>query len=126
MIPRLYVPVREPEDIVRHLGKKEKHWKGGRSAHALASLWVKHNGFPPRIEAALKSNPKFQSAKLVDAFVERQVDLRSEGRPSQTDLLAIVSLNDGLAILAVEGKAGESFGKHVHKWRDGSDEKERD
>ncbi len=124
MIPRLYVPVLAPEDVVRHLGKQEKHWKAGRSAHALASLWFSENALPPRVESALNSHPTFQSVELVDAFLERTVDLKTEGRASQTDLLAIISLNDGLAILAVEGKAGESFGKYVHKWRDGSDEKE--
>src|SRR5699024_258809 len=30
-----------------------------------------------------------------------------------------------LAVLAVEGKAGESFGKHVRAWRDGSEKKEK-
>jgi hypothetical protein len=72
----------------------------------------------------LDGNPAFQSAELVDAFMKRKVDLKTEGRPSQTDLLAIVSVRDGLAILAVEGKAGETFGKYVHEWRDGSDGKE--
>jgi hypothetical protein len=61
---------------------------------------------------------------MIDGFLERQTDLGTSGRPSQTDLLAIVGLNDGLAILAIEGKAGETFGKHVHKWRDGSNEKD--
>jgi Domain of unknown function (DUF6946) len=65
---------------------------------------------------ALRSHPAFQSAELVDAFMERQVDLGSEGRPSQTDLLAVVGLDEGLAIVAVEGKAGEPFGKFVHEW----------
>jgi hypothetical protein len=124
MIPRLYVPLTEPEDVVQHLGRKEKHWKEGRSAHALAYAWYDRIGFPPAIDEALRSIGIFKSARLIDAFLERQTDLGSSGRPSQTDLLAIVGLDDGLAILAVEGKAGESFGKYVHKWRDGSDEKE--
>jgi hypothetical protein len=124
MIPRLYVPVVEPEDVIRHLGKQEKHWKQGRSAHALASLWFAQNALPPRLRAVLDGHPAFQSAELVDAFLERKVDLKTEGRPSQTDLLAIVSVGDGLVILAIEGKAGESFGKYVHEWRDGSDGKE--
>lgn len=124
MIPRLYVPLLEPEDVVRHLGKQEKHWKAGRSAHALASLWFSQNALPPKIGAVLSGHPAFQSAELVDAFLERKVDLKTEGRPSQTDLLAVISVNDGLAILAVEGKAGESFGKYVYKWRDGSDGKD--
>ena len=93
MIRRLHVPLTAPEDVVRHLGKQERHWKEGRSAHALATVWFEHNSFPPRVAAALKSHPTFRSAELVDAFMERKVDLGSEGRPSQTDLLAIAGLD---------------------------------
>jgi len=121
MIPRLHVPLLEPEDVVRHLGKQEKHWKEGRSAHALAKLWSDSNALPPRIEKALKSHSACQSAGLVDAFLERQVDLKTAGRHSQTDLLAVVGLENGIAIVAVEGKAGEKFGDRVDEWLDGSD-----
>ena len=124
MIPRLYVPLLEPEDVVRHLGKQEKHWKQGRSAHALAYAWHDRIDFPPAIDQALRTHGIFRSAQLIDGFFERQTDLGSPGRPSQTDLLAIIGVNDGLAILAVEGKAGEPFGKYVQQWRDGSDGKE--
>jgi hypothetical protein len=119
-IPRLYVPLIEPEDVVRHLGKQEIHWKEGRSAHALTQLWSRKNGFPTSIATVLKSHPVFKSAELIDAFLERQVDLGTAGRPSQTDLLATVGLDQGIAIVAVEGKAGESFGEHVEKWLDES------
>jgi hypothetical protein len=119
-IPRLYVPLLEPEDVVRHLGKQENHWKEGRSAHALTQLWFLKNGFPTSIATVLKSHPVFESAELIDAFLERQVDLGTAGRPSQTDLLAVTGLDQGIAIVAVEGKAGESFGEPVDKWFDGS------
>lgn len=124
MIPRLHVPLKEPEDVIRHLGKQEKHWKQGRSAHALATVWSKNKSFPPKVAHALRSHPVFESAELVDAFVERQVDLGSEGRPSQTDLLAIAGLDQGLAIIAVEAKAGEPFGEFVKQWLDESDGRE--
>jgi hypothetical protein len=78
-----------------------------------------------RIEKALRSHPAFESAELIDAFLERKVDLESEGRPSQTDLLAVVGIGQNLAIVAVEGKAGEPFGKRVAEWLDGSDKKEK-
>jgi hypothetical protein len=125
MIPRLHVPVREPEDVVRHLGGQEEHWKEGRSAHALATAWFAANAIPPRVAAVLRGHPDFASAELIDAFFERQVDLGSEGRPSQTDLLAITGIGDRIAIVAVEGKAGETFGDLVKQWLDGSDGKER-
>jgi len=63
MIPRLHVPLLEPEDVVRHLGKQEKHWKQGRSAHALATVWSKNKSFPPKVAAALESHPVFSRLK---------------------------------------------------------------
>ena len=126
MIPRLYVPLLEPEDVIRHLGKQEEQWKEGRSAHALATVWSESNCFPPQVKAALQTIPAFQTAELVDAFLERQVHLGSKGRHSQTDLLAIAGIgNDQLAVIAVEGKAGETFGERVAEWFDGSDGKKR-
>lgn len=116
MIPHLYVPLLEPEDVVRHLGSQEQHWKAGRSAHALTVLWSKSAGFPRAIQAALTKHPVFKSAVLIDAFLERKVDLGSAGRPSQTDLLAIVGLDQGIATIAVEGKAGEPFDEYVDVW----------
>lgn len=111
------------QDVVRHLGQQEKHWKEGKSAHALATLWFKSTGLPSKIEVALKT--RFESPELIDAFLERQTDLQSEGRPSQTDLLAVVgSGKDDLVIVAVEGKAGEPFGDRVEKWLDANGKKE--
>jgi hypothetical protein len=115
-IRRLHVPVNEPEDVVRHLGKKEKDWKAGRSAHALCSMWFKSNALPQSVKSLLATNPRFAAAELVDAFVERQVDLGSSGRHSQTDLMAILGLESDIAVLAIEGKAGEPFGEYVEAW----------
>jgi hypothetical protein len=116
MIPRLHVPLEEREDVVRHLGKQEQHWKAGRSAHALASLWCTQNGIPNTVAQLLTSHAEFRSAELIDGFMEKKVDLGSDGHASQTDMLAILGLECGLAIAAVEGKAGESFGETVQIW----------
>jgi hypothetical protein len=123
-ITHLHVPMIDAEDVVRHLGKKEKHWKAGRSAHALTNLWFDSKGLPKSVRSIFASHCVFQSAELVDAFLERQVDLGTPGRHSQTDILAIIALKDRLAIVAVEGKAGESFGEYVDQWLDGSNEKD--
>src|SRR5215217_6488778 len=122
-IPRLYVPMLEAEDVIRHLGKEEKHWKLGYSAHALAQAWFHANDFPPAVKSFLSQHPLFSSATLVDAFLEREVDLKTAGRPSQTDLLAIIGLEKRTAILAVEGKVDESFGEVVCEWLGKSDTK---
>ena len=126
MIPRLHVPLTEPEDVVRHLAEKERHWEEGRSAHALAYAWHRQRGFPPAISSIFNGHPIFRSAKLIDAFLERQTDLGSPGAHSQTDLLAIASIDSGLVIVGVEGKAGETFDRVVHQWlEEGGRRKER-
>ncbi len=48
----------------------------------------------------------------------REVELGTKGRPSQTDLLALVQLADGYGVIAVEGKAREPFGPLVADWND--------
>jgi hypothetical protein len=84
----------------------------------------KTKGFPKAIASVLEAHPAFKSAELIDAFLERQVDLGTAGRHSQTDLLAVVGVNEKLAIVAVEGKAGETFGDYDHQWLDKSETKE--
>src|SRR6266567_2086766 len=90
MLPRLHLPLLRPEDVVRHLGSQERHWKAGRSAYALTKLWCGQERLPRSVQSILATQPTFGSAQLIDAFLERQVDLGTAGRPSQTDLLAIV------------------------------------
>jgi hypothetical protein len=114
-----------PEDVVPFLAKQEKHWKKNFSAYELAHSWVRANGIPESVSAVLKMSPEYAGAELVEAFFEREVDLRSEGRRSQTDLMALVFTGDSYSVLAVEGKAEESFGPLVSEWRDGSPGKEK-
>ena len=123
MTPRLHLPLLEPEDVVLHLGQQEKHWKAGRSAHALCTLWNSSDGLPQSVQIDSATRQPFAGAELIDAFLERQIDLGTAGRPSQADLLAILGVQDQTAIMAVEAKAGEPFGDRVAKWNDGSDGK---
>ena len=41
---------------------------------------------------------------------------RSRGRPSQTDLLALIGDGEGFAVLGIEGKVDEPFGPLVSEW----------
>ena len=54
-----------------------------------------------------------------------ELDLRTPGRRSQTDLLAFVKFVHGAAVIAVEGKVEESFRDLVSTWNDHSPGKER-
>lgn len=110
MIRRLHVPLVKPEDVIPHLAKQEFHWRAGYSAQELAVSWaLSGNDFPAAVRAVLKTAPEYSQAELIDGFFEREVELGSRGRNSQTDLMVIAAVGDELAVIAVEGKVEESF-----------------
>lgn len=117
-LPRLYLPMRHPEDVIPFLGRRS-HWKEGRSAKCLADSWFSANDLPSRVRSVLEQVPGYTAATLVDAFVERCTSLE-DGRttPSQTDLLAVVGLADQLSVIGVEAKVTETFGPLVREWLD--------
>ena len=64
-------------------------------------------------------------AQLIDGFFEREVDLGTPGRNSQTDLMVVAGLGRELAIIAVEGKAEESFTEIVSMLNDSAGKQRR-
>jgi hypothetical protein len=112
--------IRRPEDVIRHLAKGQQHWSKGYSAFELAHCWIASGGIPVRVRAALDDCPAYHAAELIEGFSERQINLRTRGYPSQTDLMAYLRLKDGYAVAAVEGKVDEPFGDLVAEWNDGS------
>ena len=125
MLRRLHVPLLKPEDIKPHLADV-KHWKEGYSAAELARSWSSStNNLPSSVRAVLVQAPEYRNVKLVDAFFEREVDLRTKGRNSQTDLMVVADLGQELAIIAVEGKVEESFDKLVREWVNSVGKEER-
>lgn len=118
-IRTLHIPIAEPAEIIPRLGKPT-HWKPGRSAHSLATSWVRANGFPPRVAAVLAGDRDYRDARFVTGIFERQTALRSAGNPSQTDLLALAAINGSLVVIGVEGKVDEPFGESVDVWDDRS------
>lgn len=118
VVSHFSVPVRQPEDIIPHLAKGQEHWRKGYSAYELAMSWLGASGFPPSVRAVLETSAAFRDATFVDAFFEREVELRTRGRPSQTDLMVVASSPSGLAAIAVEGKVEEAFGPMVSEWQD--------
>ncbi|HTS12010.1 MAG TPA: hypothetical protein VMH00_07830 [Candidatus Limnocylindrales bacterium] len=105
---------------------KETHWKQGYSAKALADSWYRANGgFPPAVKAVLASVADYEAAELIDGFFEREVELGTAGRNSQTDLMILTRLGNQIGILAVEGKGEESFGPFVDEWKDSSGKQRR-
>ena len=105
-----------PEHVQPILAKPDLHWKKGYSAYELATSWISADDIPVSVRAVLETCPDYQDAKLIEGFFERETELRTPGRPSQTDLLALTWLKSGLGIIGVEGKAEESFGPIVSEW----------
>ena len=110
--------IARPEDVIPQLAKQELHWKKGYSAYELAHSWVDADDIPPSVRSVLDSCPDYAGAHLVEGLFERDVDLRTPGRRSQTDLLAFVNLAHDNAVIAVEGKVDEPFGELVSTWND--------
>lgn len=113
---KFQIPIERPEEIIPRLGKQALHWKKGRSAYELSNAWMLAGEFPSKVRDALRQAPEWAEAKLLEAIFERETKLGSRGRPSQTDLLAIASLQDENAVLGIEGKVDEPFGPRVVEW----------
>jgi hypothetical protein len=109
-------PIVSPEDVRASLADPEKHWRKGYSAFELATSWISAGDFPPPVRKVLDANSLYLRAQFIEGFFERQVDLRTPGRSSQTDLMVLARLAQGFAIIAVEGKVRESFGPIVDEW----------
>ena len=112
----IYVPTRTPEDWKSLLGDPELHWKDDRSAKSLALAWeAAAPGFPQEVRILLQAspNPALRGCRLLLALPEYQVPLPGGARPSQTDLLVLARGEQGLLVLAVEGKVAEPFGPTI-------------
>jgi hypothetical protein len=69
------------------------------------------------VRNVLAESPFLARAEFLEAWLERETDLRdSRGSPSQSDLLALLGIDRELAVLGVEAKVDESFGPLVSEW----------
>jgi hypothetical protein len=118
-------PLGTPHDARVYLADPIKHWRPDHSALELATHWIGAGGIPESVEAVLASSSTYAGCRLIEAFFEREVELGTKGRPSQTDLLVLVQLEDGYGVIAVEGKAREPFGPVVSEWNDSSGKQAR-
>ncbi len=104
-----------PEAARPYLADPKTQWRPGKSAYELAHSWIGHGGVPDSVARVLAGTP-FEIERIVHGFFEREVDLRTPGRRSQTDLMVLAQTRSGQAVIAVEGKAGEPFGDLVERW----------
>lgn len=127
-VPQLFYhasDIAKPEDVIPHLGKGERHWRKGRSAYELAHSWVCSVGIPVPVRDVLALTEDFRGARLLEGMFEKETDLTTKGRPSQTDLLVLCRCAAGIGVIGIEGKVDEPFGPLVGDWRDGSPGKKR-
>lgn len=117
--------IQKPEDVIPHLAKQERDWRKGRSAYELAHAWVEADGIPAPVRDALEKSEDFRDAVILEGLFEKETDLGTRGRASQSDLLVLCRCKAGLGVIAVEGKVDETFGPLVKDWRDGAPGKER-
>ena len=120
-----HIAIERPEEVIPRLGNPDFHWKKGRSAFELSTSWMQANGFPPSVKAVLDHAPEWQGAEFLEGFFERETELPGRGKSSQTDLLAVVRLKDGNAIVGVEGKVYDPFGSKVNEWLAGAKDQNR-
>ncbi len=97
----------------------QKNWQPEHSAYELAHSWQPAGGFPVRVADVLASSdsPMLAGIRPLYGVVEKPVFLDTLKAPSWTDVMVYCSNADGDSlVIAVEGKAKESFGPIVSDW----------
>lgn len=117
---RVFIPSSGPSSWKLLLADPEKHWVRGASAFETAVSWeaaqATERGLPSPIEALLDTQQELEKATALIALPEHKVKLQGRGRASQNDVWALLRTSTGYASMAVEGKAGETFGEPLHEW----------
>jgi hypothetical protein len=117
---------RKPRSEIRSLDAWEmlagpvsaKHWKVDRSARELARAWIE-NGACAHVEGLLSAHPDLAPVTLEEATAEKRTrfDDIPHG-PRNHDLLVLGSAAPGRIVVGVEGKADETFGETLARYRD--------
>lgn len=110
-----YVPTKGISSWRELLADREKHWKDGYSAKALAMAWEGINGFPKEVQRLFEESniSLFQNLNILYAFPEFKVPIPGGIRASQNDLYVLAKVAAGTVVIMVEGKVREDFGPLV-------------
>ena len=100
------------------LASPDLHWKPGHSAMAGALCWEEAvesmpNGLPPEISEIVG-----KETRLILAIPEHKVPIPGGRAPSQSDVFALLAMEDGTCTLTVETVRDESFGPLIHQWQE--------
>jgi hypothetical protein len=126
---RILTPTIGPSDWRRLLANPQTQWRRKKSAMELALSWElaekTKRGLPKGLAEALDSVNDLRNARLILAIPEHRVPLEGGAKPSQNDVWALLLSNSGLVSMAVEGKAGETFGPTLEEWGKGASDGKR-
>ncbi len=114
---KILIPTTNAESWIDLLAGREKHWKDGYSAKMAAESWERTEGIPKEIVTALNKNDQLKNSELLMAIPEFKVSLPGGVRPSQNDLLVLISNERGLTVVTIEAKAKEDFGSLISEWQ---------
>ncbi len=125
---RIHISTMGASDWRRLLADPETQWERRASAMELAVSWecaqANDRGLPKEVAASLDRQATLSGAQLLWAFPEHKVTLKGRGKPSQSDVWALLLTDYGYLSAAVEGKAGEPFASTLAEWlKDASDGK---
>lgn len=107
------------------LAEPEKQWKPGYSAKSIALSWENAIDIPGEIKSLFSNSQLlgFTNIKLSLAIPEYKVSLPGGNRPSQNDVFALLSSDEGLSAMTVEGKAREDFDVTIEEWKQRTSDK---
>lgn len=118
---RIYAPAAGLQTWRNGLADPETQWVRTKSAFETAVFWEVGargpRGLHSRLIDLLDQEDLLKQSELVASFPEHRVRLPGGSTASQSDVWAILSTPRGLVSVAVEGKAGETFGGTVGEWR---------
>lgn len=113
-MPKILIPSTGPANWKDLLAQPELQWKMGRSARSLAHCWEAAGGIPGEVAAIMAD--AFSTPALLFAVPEHKTPLPGGRTDSQSDILALVRHEGGLATYTIEGKVDEPFGETVGEW----------
>lgn len=111
---KILIPSSGPDDWKGFLAKPDLHWRTGYSARSLAHCWEAAADIPPEVAELMTA--AFDRPTLLFAVPEHKTTLPGGTRESQSDILALVRHDRGLATYTIEGKVEEAFGETVADW----------
>ncbi len=122
---RILTPTSGVDSWKNLLADPEKHWREDFSAHSIAVSWENTAGIPEEIKRLFNSQhvTGFSNVELALAIPEYKVSLPGGTRPSQNDVFALLTSDEALSTMAVEGKAREDFDVTVDEWKQRTSEK---